>query len=269
MPRFHFYPCHDIALLEQALADQPYLAQHGRMDETWEKVAVALCENSELVMPVTGRSCRDRFTTILNLFKASDMENLHRSGTEEEWDKRDRLLTEVAEQIRSRDSEKEELRLREVADREKGKQIQLDALRSLKQKQKRPDTADSDNGSGRDSPAATKPKRLNNERSELELLALKEKRRAEEAANERLRWQVEQTKAENERERLRNDKEKAANDSELERQRLLVEEEKVKLDRLRVEADIREREDQRKIQLNTSRAHLDFIATLADKLSKK
>jgi len=46
--RFHFYPSHDIALHQQALADQPYLAAHGKQDESWGQVAKALRDNPVL-----------------------------------------------------------------------------------------------------------------------------------------------------------------------------------------------------------------------------
>lgn len=264
--RFHFYPVHDIALLQQALADQPYLAAYGKQDDCWAQVAEALRNHPELAMPVTSRSARDRFTYILKLFQDEDNANLRKSGAEEEFDERDRLLTEVLAQQRTATEQKDAVRKREAADRESGKQIQMDALCSLKKKRTEAATDGTETDNSSETPKFLK--RSRSDKDEVELLGQKEKRRAEELRNERLRLQVEATKADNDRERLRLEHEKTSVDAELERQRLQVKEEKVKLERLRLEADIKDRELQRRLQAEQSHAQMEFIANLTNKFLK-
>lgn len=77
---------------------------------------------------------RDRFNYIMKLFQDEDSSNFRKSGTEEQYDERGRLLTEVLEQQKGTTERKEAQRKQDEADRQMGKQIQIDALKSLKEK---------------------------------------------------------------------------------------------------------------------------------------
>ena len=118
--RYHFYPRHDIALLKQAMDERPFLAPRGSQDKQWDKVALAL---REVEISATGRSLRDRFNKLVKLFNSNDQRNLRKSGTEEEYEEREKLLTEIIEMQRSADTKKNEQRKKEEKDLQLGRQI--------------------------------------------------------------------------------------------------------------------------------------------------
>lgn len=192
------------------------------------------------------------------------MKKLKNSGTEEELTEKHKILANIVEVMSSVEELKESQRKTEEGDREIGKQILRDALKSLKDKRQAvsPFEATTDDDF---SVCSTKPKRVKGADQQLaESLLLQEKRRADEIDVERLRLQVEEKKLELERERLRIEDEKARRESERERERL-------QMDRIRMEAEMKEREELRKLHTEMSemcRAQLDFFASFASKFAK-
>ncbi len=52
--RFRFRSAHDLALLQHALAEEPFLAPKGKQEECWARVAEILKENQAIPDGVTG-----------------------------------------------------------------------------------------------------------------------------------------------------------------------------------------------------------------------
>ena len=106
--RCHFTPYLDIQLLRVIVADPPFAARHGNVQEKWEAVQSRMSN-------VTGwKSLRDRFTLLVKQFKAQSMIQLKKSGTEEEYTERGKLLKEICE-----------LMAEEPKTSEKSKQLEL------------------------------------------------------------------------------------------------------------------------------------------------
>lgn len=215
-------------MLREVATDPPFSSPHGKLEEAWAKIAKAL---QELGVPVTARGARDRYNYLVKLFHSEDLKNLRKSGTEEEFTEREALLTELIELQESSVEKKESERKRDARDQELGKQIQSDALKSLKEKRLRQQAqSDSDrNGEASDTKKAKSSCANQINQALMDFLTSKAQRRTEEVANERLRLQLEDKKADIERDRLR------------------VDEEKIKLERMRLEAEMRDRESQREL----------------------
>ncbi|ORY38339.1 hypothetical protein BCR33DRAFT_788923 [Rhizoclosmatium globosum] len=76
---------------------EPYKAAHGKTAECWENVATNLNEALSLDGDVctTEKNAQERFKDLMKKFKADEMEVLRASGTEEEFNEREQLLSDV------------------------------------------------------------------------------------------------------------------------------------------------------------------------------
>ncbi|KAJ3281412.1 hypothetical protein HDU79_010791, partial [Rhizoclosmatium sp. JEL0117] len=91
----------DIALLKEVLNVEPYKAAHGKTAECWENVATNLNEALSLDGDVctTKKNAQERFKDLMKKFKADEMEALRASGTEEEFNEREQLLSDVRDMV--------------------------------------------------------------------------------------------------------------------------------------------------------------------------
>ncbi|XP_055330528.1 uncharacterized protein LOC129582922 [Paramacrobiotus metropolitanus] len=88
----------DLALLDLIKHYNPYVSDNKTA--AWKDVVRALNETKIFVKPVTDRGVKERFANLVAWFKAQDLRNKSRSGTEEQYGKMEALLTELCELIK-------------------------------------------------------------------------------------------------------------------------------------------------------------------------
>eukprot|EP00033_Pygsuia_biforma_P005707 GCRY01006309.1.p2 GENE.GCRY01006309.1~~GCRY01006309.1.p2 ORF type:complete len:136 (+),score=18.51 GCRY01006309.1:415-822(+) len=76
------------------LALNPFEELHGKRMEAWEKVA----QNSGVF--IGGPSTKNRIENLIRARRKDEMQNLKKSGTEEQYAEREMLLDEVIEMIK-------------------------------------------------------------------------------------------------------------------------------------------------------------------------
>lgn len=89
-------------------------------------------------MTVEVRTLRERFGLLMKKFKRDEMDSLRKSGTDEEFDEREQLLTELVELVAgaaARSEEKKEKKAKLVA---QGSQLRDAAMLTLKRKRDGP-----------------------------------------------------------------------------------------------------------------------------------
>ncbi|KAJ3277879.1 hypothetical protein HDU79_002071, partial [Rhizoclosmatium sp. JEL0117] len=78
---------------------EPFSAGHGKTGEAWERVATnvntAMGLHNDADVKATGKNAFKRFKELLKKFKADEMESLRASGTEEEFEEREQLLSDL------------------------------------------------------------------------------------------------------------------------------------------------------------------------------
>ncbi|XP_023229312.1 trichohyalin-like [Centruroides sculpturatus] len=85
-----FSCCHDILLLKEVVAVNPYSYENPKT--AW----INISENLQMHYTVDGRRCRERTNLLLQYYE-NDEVSLRRSGTEEEFNERNQLLQKVRE----------------------------------------------------------------------------------------------------------------------------------------------------------------------------
>ncbi|KAG9400903.1 hypothetical protein AC1031_009625 [Aphanomyces cochlioides] len=82
-PSFGKFACsHDIALLRQVVHEKPWEADHGFVMEKWSRIADDLNRRQEFDMP-------------LKRFQLDETRSKRKSGTTEEYNERDQVLTDI------------------------------------------------------------------------------------------------------------------------------------------------------------------------------
>ncbi|KAJ3096003.1 hypothetical protein HDU96_000923 [Phlyctochytrium bullatum] len=124
---FRFTPRTDIALLKIAIHVQPWTAGHGKKASVWasmtEQFQEAMRADFPLVDKVTTTAVQRRFDNLVTCFKQEEMESLKASGTEEEYDERAQLLTEIVDLMREHEEGKKERTEKEKAEVMKKEQM--------------------------------------------------------------------------------------------------------------------------------------------------
>jgi hypothetical protein len=225
--KFHFLPKHDVWLLRQAVADQPFFAPRGRAVDAWDALAKTLRDKNNLA--IEGRSVRERFSLLVAKYKKDEMASLRKSGTEEHYGEREQLLREVLDVMNEASVDAAQAKEKKEASIALGKKLRESAMLTLKNKRNNvdsdsPTTADPSDGvdSQHDSKVATKGRKLTlasifQDRSKL-LCAQQE---------------TDRIRADNETKRLK-----------LDEDRLQFEEKKFDFERARLEADVASRRAQ-------------------------
>lgn len=242
------------------LADQPFLAEYGKQADAWKSTSEALAEVGVNAGP---KSIQDRFKNLVKLFKSESRASLRRSGTEEEYDERERLLQEIVDleaTVLSRKAEKAATKGKK--DQNIGNKIRQDALAEMREKRLRQDEDSVASTSTRQTDDEPQPKRKmaqsRIEKDFQEFVDRKEKLAADQLATERLKVQLE------------------ANKLELEREKLRLKEEKARQNATRLEAELKDREADRqsrvemvKSQSELLKAQMAFVAELSKHLGKQ
>ena len=94
---FGFNPNHDIHLLKEVMQHAPFAAPHGKTREAWEEVANSL--TPLLARKINHAAVKQQFDHLVKTFHNEEMESLRASGTEEEYDERERLLTDIVDLV--------------------------------------------------------------------------------------------------------------------------------------------------------------------------
>ncbi|KAI9988793.1 hypothetical protein PInf_022377 [Phytophthora infestans] len=90
---FRFLPSSDVILLKEVIKHTPWAAGHGKTEAAWDKVASGM----KAALPLCsadGKACRRRFYTLMEVFKREELESLRASGTTEDYEEREQLLTD-------------------------------------------------------------------------------------------------------------------------------------------------------------------------------
>ncbi|KAI8830976.1 hypothetical protein BC829DRAFT_423334 [Chytridium lagenaria] len=125
LKNFRFNPSIDVELLKLVLDLQPFAAGYGKVKDKWQAVADGLRaivtdfgENykQDSLNPAAARR---RFDTLVDSFKKEEMDSLRASGTDEEYEEKERLLTDILEMMEFHDLEKAEKNEKERAEAQK------------------------------------------------------------------------------------------------------------------------------------------------------
>ncbi|DBA05371.1 TPA: hypothetical protein N0F65_007533, partial [Lagenidium giganteum] len=97
---FRFRPAHDIVLLKDVLSHSPWAAGHGKVTDAWAGVArttsaTIKASGTDLVHDLDHGACKRRFDNIMDAFRRGEPFSLRSSGSEEDYQERARLLTDV------------------------------------------------------------------------------------------------------------------------------------------------------------------------------
>ncbi|DAZ95428.1 TPA: hypothetical protein N0F65_006318 [Lagenidium giganteum] len=97
---FRFRPAHDIVLLKDVLSHSPWAAGHGKVTAAWAGVArttsaTIKVSGTDLVHDLDRGACKRRFENIMDAFRRGELFSLRSSGSEEDYEERARLLTDV------------------------------------------------------------------------------------------------------------------------------------------------------------------------------
>ncbi|DBA04234.1 TPA: hypothetical protein N0F65_009469 [Lagenidium giganteum] len=102
-----FKPCHDVYLLRDVAVAQPWAAGHGHVTYAWGEIATntstAISNNDEGEgVSLDHASCKRRFDILMEVFKKGELDSLHASGSDEDFDEGQPLLTGIANLAPSR-----------------------------------------------------------------------------------------------------------------------------------------------------------------------
>ncbi|KAJ3028475.1 UNVERIFIED_CONTAM: hypothetical protein HDU68_001622 [Siphonaria sp. JEL0065] len=146
---YRFNAATDIALLKEIEHIQPYDAPHGQKAERWVEVSSRFNQACDFGgnKTATPKNCQNRFEELIKRFKQDEMDSLRASGTEEEFNEREQLLTDIIELMQEAiDSKADKKRKRDVDDdiREtNGSKIREAATNVLRNKAKNDSAASS------------------------------------------------------------------------------------------------------------------------------
>ncbi|KAI9355975.1 hypothetical protein DFJ73DRAFT_249929 [Zopfochytrium polystomum] len=94
----------DVALLKEIINHSPYDAKHGKTMAAWAAVAKSLTaslDKREGRKQPDGLACQRRFDKLMEAFEKDTITSMRASGTEEEYDKREKLLQDLSELVSS------------------------------------------------------------------------------------------------------------------------------------------------------------------------
>ncbi|KAF0691465.1 hypothetical protein As57867_017261, partial [Aphanomyces stellatus] len=91
---------HDIQLLKQVSLTRPWEVDHGNVMLACEEVAIQLGRSPSFKINKKASALKTRFETIMNKFKAGEASSKRKSGTVEEYEEREQLLTDMRSLMR-------------------------------------------------------------------------------------------------------------------------------------------------------------------------
>ncbi|CAK4841857.1 unnamed protein product, partial [Aphanomyces euteiches] len=90
---------HDIQLLQQVSILRPWEANRGKLTAAWNEIASELSRQPRFGMNKKSVALRARFESLMTKFIKGEKLSQRRSGTTEEYDERDILLTDIRARI--------------------------------------------------------------------------------------------------------------------------------------------------------------------------
>ncbi|KAG9406484.1 hypothetical protein AC1031_002802 [Aphanomyces cochlioides] len=91
--------CDDIIMLNEIVFSEPWTCKRNDTSKTWNSLADKLSKTRGFGVQKDGKVIRKRFETIVSSYKKGEMECLRKSGTNEEYDERRKLITDVVSRM--------------------------------------------------------------------------------------------------------------------------------------------------------------------------
>jgi hypothetical protein len=217
---FRFNPVRDILLLREVIGQRPFAAGYGQAGRVWESITRNLNTGG---MPVTLSTVQGRCALLKRAFRKQQMEQLRRSGTEEECSEREQLLQDLIEMEAAAASD-DSARRQEGAALERQREDQGAQLRLAATMGRRASQGDSESQESQPSGSGPLPKRRRSDMAE-DFLRIKEdtlrmeiedRRRARDEARDEARLQREANMAIRDRELALREQELAVRKLQLE-----------------------------------------------------
>ncbi|GMF48108.1 unnamed protein product [Phytophthora fragariaefolia] len=126
--RKNFSEAEDVMLLKQTIADEPYLQEHGKVMEQWEKLAQALVAYPDF-------SVRTRLLKQLKIALTHSLVTKRLSGVTESHSEKDKLVDELIlrmEEVKAEKAAKKEKEEKNAASESTGEAIRRIAVERLK-----------------------------------------------------------------------------------------------------------------------------------------
>ena len=82
---------HDVVILGQAYGDGCFIAKYGEVGKKWNNVVYVLQQQFPDVK-IDGHAAQKRATQLIDWFRTGELVSMHSSGTEPEYDEREKLL---------------------------------------------------------------------------------------------------------------------------------------------------------------------------------
>ena len=139
-----FSPKCDIALLKEIVAQNPFANKNNKVK--WLHIVVkmnALMSQTRTDIVFTDRGCKDRLKILVNSFKKGTLASLKASGTEEEYNERDQLLTEEVELMEEKENFARVAEKKEHEKEEQGVDIRRISMEKLSKKRAGDNDSDS------------------------------------------------------------------------------------------------------------------------------
>ncbi|ORY29876.1 hypothetical protein BCR33DRAFT_792788 [Rhizoclosmatium globosum] len=152
-----------ILLLKEVTGVEPFNAGHGKTGEAWERVATNV--NTEMGLhndanvKATGKNAFKRFKELLKKFKADEMESLQASGTEEEFEESEQLLSDLQDLIHDLEEQRVKKKAKKSKEEERretnGAAIREAAVKLMSDKNKTPKKTDNGFGDEENDPPSS------------------------------------------------------------------------------------------------------------------
>ncbi|KAE9045333.1 hypothetical protein PR003_g12171 [Phytophthora rubi] len=98
--RRNFSEEEDVMLLKQALADEPFRHEHGKVMEAWDSLATTLAACPDFTRKnLSGKTAQNRANALLASAQKKNSESARRSGVTESHTEKDTLLDELLSKI--------------------------------------------------------------------------------------------------------------------------------------------------------------------------
>ncbi|ETN14304.1 hypothetical protein PPTG_07932 [Phytophthora nicotianae INRA-310] len=202
---FRFVPSSDILLLKEAVKHRPWAAGHGETQVSWSSVAIGL----KTALPsctADGKACRRRFNALLDVFRRDELESLRASGTAEDFEEREQLLTDcmalVDECLQAKaDKTEKEKKEAERRDRASADVVQsaMEGIRRSRSKSPEDDVS---------TPSSSKKKKRSSTEALVEFLDAKAETRSTREKQKERQLHLEERRLALEEQRLQQDREK-------------------------------------------------------------
>jgi hypothetical protein len=85
----------DISLLKEVISSDAHVSRRGALMEKFDEVSTALNNSGSMPWRTDGKHCLDRYKLLLASFKRAERARASASGAEEEFNKKDQILSDI------------------------------------------------------------------------------------------------------------------------------------------------------------------------------